>query len=266
MWSGTSLANINSASVSITSADRMLQAALIARHSLVYSSMTVSSRTPLPPLVLICTKSYAHTWSFHSGRRRTQEPSLSHSRPLFGCFAGTFSPSRRHVLSTRLWFTLQRDASEGRGPSGSRTCRTGGPAPRCPRSAPSHSPQVSARSAVWTEDGEALCRHVARRRQEYPPRGRRTGGNGKGLEVSLSIWLSSVRSATALLRRLAWSNPEASVLGAPPVEGLLGHAYPTGGLRDCVALSYRYLRLSQLVDHLLRCMSSPGQSPPLSVI
>ena len=24
------------------------------------------------------------------------DPSLSHSRPLFGCFCGTFSPSRRH--------------------------------------------------------------------------------------------------------------------------------------------------------------------------
>ena len=69
--------------------------------------MTVSNLTTLPSWSLTCTKSYAHTWSFHSGRNRTQEPSLSHSRPLFGCFAGTFSPSRRHILSTRLWFTRQ---------------------------------------------------------------------------------------------------------------------------------------------------------------
>ena len=35
----------------------MLQAALIATHSRVYSSMTVSGRTPLPSSVLVCTKS-----------------------------------------------------------------------------------------------------------------------------------------------------------------------------------------------------------------
>src|SRR3954465_12280873 len=32
------------------------------------------------------------------------EPSLSHSRPLFGCFCGTFSPSRRQIRSMRLTF------------------------------------------------------------------------------------------------------------------------------------------------------------------
>ena len=36
-----------------------------------------------------------------------QEPSLSHSLPRFGCLAGTFSPSRRQIRSTRLWFTRQ---------------------------------------------------------------------------------------------------------------------------------------------------------------
>ena len=39
------------------------------------------------------------------GSRRTHEPSLSHSRPLLGCLACTFSPSRRQILSTLLWFT-----------------------------------------------------------------------------------------------------------------------------------------------------------------
>ena len=33
------------------------------------------------------------------------EPSFSQSLPLFGCFFGTFSPSRRQMRSTRLWFT-----------------------------------------------------------------------------------------------------------------------------------------------------------------
>ena len=38
----------------------MPRPALIARHSLLYSSMIVNSRTALPSWVLICTKSYAH--------------------------------------------------------------------------------------------------------------------------------------------------------------------------------------------------------------
>ena len=35
-----------------------------------------------------------------------QEPSVSQSRPRLGCLAGTLSPSRRQIRSTRLWFTL----------------------------------------------------------------------------------------------------------------------------------------------------------------
>ena len=105
MCSGTPLVVISLVSVSITSEDLMLRSALIARHSLVYSSMMISSLTPLPSCVLVATKSQAHTWLGLSGRRRTHDPSLSHSLPLFGCLRGTFSPSRRQILSTRLWFT-----------------------------------------------------------------------------------------------------------------------------------------------------------------
>ena len=36
---------------------------------------------------------------------RPQLPSLSQSRPRFGCFFGTFRPSRFQIRSTRLWFT-----------------------------------------------------------------------------------------------------------------------------------------------------------------
>jgi hypothetical protein len=34
-----------------------------------------------------------------------QDPSFNHSRPFFGCFIGTFSPSRRHRRSIRLSLT-----------------------------------------------------------------------------------------------------------------------------------------------------------------
>lgn len=40
-------------------------------------------------------------------RLRPHDPSLSQSRPRFGCFAGTFSPSCRQIRSTRLSLTTQ---------------------------------------------------------------------------------------------------------------------------------------------------------------
>jgi len=49
------------------------------------------------------------TWFGRSGRRRMQDPSLSQSRPFFGCFAGTLSPScRRSPLSSDQWRTKAR--------------------------------------------------------------------------------------------------------------------------------------------------------------
>jgi hypothetical protein len=35
------------------------------------------------------------------------EPSVSHRRPRLGCLAGTLSPSRRQIRSTRFLFTTQ---------------------------------------------------------------------------------------------------------------------------------------------------------------
>ena len=40
-------------------------------------------------------------------RNRRHEPSASQSRLRLGCLAGTFSPSRRQILSTRLSLTTQ---------------------------------------------------------------------------------------------------------------------------------------------------------------
>ncbi len=57
--SDTPLNTINSASTSVTSAERMLRAARRARHALPYSSMTVSNRTSVPSLSLTCIKSQA---------------------------------------------------------------------------------------------------------------------------------------------------------------------------------------------------------------
>jgi len=64
-------------------------------------------RNFLPSWVRLSTKSQDQTWFGRSGRRRMHDPSLSQSRLFFGCFAGTFSPSRRHMRSTRFTFTAQ---------------------------------------------------------------------------------------------------------------------------------------------------------------
>ena len=85
----------------------MLRPALMARHSLVYSSITVNCRTAFPPRLLIWTKSKVHTWFFLPCRSRTQGPSFSQGPPLLGCLAGTFSPSRRQIRSTRWRLTFQ---------------------------------------------------------------------------------------------------------------------------------------------------------------
>ena len=43
---------------------------------------------------------------------------MSQSRPLLGCLAGTFSPSRRQIRSTRLRFTAQpASPQQGRDPA-----------------------------------------------------------------------------------------------------------------------------------------------------
>jgi hypothetical protein len=73
-----------------------------------YSSITLNSRSAFPSCLRSATKSYDHTWSTYSGRRRTQDPSFGHSRPLFGCFRGIFNPSRPQNLATRLRLTRYR--------------------------------------------------------------------------------------------------------------------------------------------------------------
>ena len=71
------------------------------------SSSTVSSFSARPSCVLEATKSYDQTWPRYSGLSRMHDPSLSHSRPRFGCRSGTFSPSCLQIRSTRLWFSPQ---------------------------------------------------------------------------------------------------------------------------------------------------------------
>jgi hypothetical protein len=92
---------ITSASASMTFAELHLRSGRIVRHSLLYSSIRFSILTVLPSCVLALTKSYDQTWLACSGRSRTHDPSLNHSRPRGFCFWGTFSPSRRQMRSTR---------------------------------------------------------------------------------------------------------------------------------------------------------------------
>ncbi len=96
-----------SAKTSMTSVNWSFRLTRMARHSRVNSSTRLSMRTFLPSWVRLSTKSQDQTWFGRSGLRRTQEPSASQSLPFFGCFCGTFSPSRRQIRSTRFTFTAQ---------------------------------------------------------------------------------------------------------------------------------------------------------------
>jgi hypothetical protein len=69
----------------------------MARHLRENSSISVISRKRRPSLVRVSTKSKLQTWLGYAGRSRMQVPSLSQSLLLFGCFFGTFSPSRRQM-------------------------------------------------------------------------------------------------------------------------------------------------------------------------
>lgn len=69
--------------------------------------MMLSMRNLRPSWVRSSTKSYDQTWLGRSARSRMHDPSFSHSRPRLGCLAGTFSPSRRQIRSTRLSLTSQ---------------------------------------------------------------------------------------------------------------------------------------------------------------
>jgi hypothetical protein len=85
---------------SITSVDLSFRLIRIAKHSRVNSSTTFSMRYFLPSCVRSSTKSYDQTWFGYSGRKRMQDSPLSHSRPRFGRFDGTF---RRVILSMEGW-------------------------------------------------------------------------------------------------------------------------------------------------------------------
>ena len=80
-----------------TSWDLSRLATTIARHRRVNSSSTTSMRKARPSWVRSWTKSYDQTWFDRAGLSRTHDPSLSQRRPRFGCFIGTFSPSRRQI-------------------------------------------------------------------------------------------------------------------------------------------------------------------------
>ena len=85
----------------------ILRSTRIARHSLVYSSGSVRSRSVLPSCTLALTKSWLQAWFRCSGRSRTQKPPFSQSRLRGLCFCGTFKPSRRQIRCTRSFPTGQ---------------------------------------------------------------------------------------------------------------------------------------------------------------
>jgi hypothetical protein len=96
-----------SVSTLMTSVELSLRSTRIARYSRLCSSRMFNVLKTFPSSVLWWTKSYDQTWSQYSGRSLNHEPSFNQSRPFFGCFIGTFSPSHRHRRSMRLSLTCQ---------------------------------------------------------------------------------------------------------------------------------------------------------------
>ena len=155
--------------------------------------------------VLEATKSYDQTWPRYSGLSRMHDPSLSHSRPRFGCRSWTFSPSCLQIRSTRLCSPPALDAEHVRDASVAVAAEsTREVATISPRSAPSSLATFLARrwSCVAAE-------HPARaplRRPELLTYTRHTTSSALGAQkfpsaASSRISLSSVKSATARFRR-----------------------------------------------------------------
>jgi hypothetical protein len=79
----------------MTSLDFSFLPIRIAGHSRVNSSDD-SQHAELPVAAgAVLDESWDQTWLGRSGRSRTQEPSVSQSRPFLGCFPGTLSLRRR---------------------------------------------------------------------------------------------------------------------------------------------------------------------------
>ena len=98
------------ASIRRTSRELCLRATSIARHWRVTRRLPSGASGASHPGSDQIRSQYAHTWLPYAGLSLIQDLSLSHSRPRFGCLAGTFSPSWRQIRSTRLWFTRQPSA------------------------------------------------------------------------------------------------------------------------------------------------------------
>ena len=191
------------------------------RHSpLVYSSTTVRRRTGLPSLVRRATKSYAQTWFRRCGLSRTQEPSVSQSRPRLGCLAGTLSPweTRRQIRSTRLWFTLHpsplQHGSHPPVPIPSTTDWPAEPPPSSDPRPPRRQPLLQCTS-VLTGGAQAPGKRAAQRCHTVPvPTPRISAGEpGSGSFPVLPplgrFWLSNVM--------VRYRTPESSVLRPPDV-------------------------------------------------
>jgi hypothetical protein len=202
-------------------------------------------------------------------------PSLSQRRPRLGCFFGTFRPSRFQIRSTRLWFTRQPSR------------RSSAVIRRYP-----YRPKAEASSTIRLVSGFSSSRSIGAYRcvdlgclkilharlsdTRYRPRKRvhRLACLPRAQKfpeaMSCSICLSSDSSATSFLsrafsfssslNRFAWSVFRPAVLAAPLVVRLISDADLPAHLLDREPLRQVHLRLTQLVDDLLRRMPFPSHA------
>ena len=153
------------------------------------------------------------------------DPSLSHSRLRFGCFVGTFSPSRRQIRQTRLTFTSQpRDRSRA-------ATRRAGPEP--------DQPQHGGVKGLEVSLSDLLQDHLIERQVRYrTPQPR--------------ILLLQILQAPGLV------NLQPAILAAPTVVTLLRHAHTTTDHTHLLALRQTHFGRPKKPNNLLGCISLPA--------
>ena len=136
-----------------------------------------------------------------------QDPSFIQSRPFFGCFIGTFSPSRRHRRSTRLSLTCQpASRSKALQSGGSHSVHTDGPVRSCLQRDRSSSERPT--GSLRCVDLCCFRTRQARRSETFNSAANKinTSTTASGAQkfpfaASAKINLSSVKSETALRNR-----------------------------------------------------------------
>jgi hypothetical protein len=221
-------------------------------------------------------------WGQH-GRRRMHDPSLSHSRPRLGCRLGTFSPSRRQIRSTRLWLTSppsrqpaipieqRAHAAIAVAAELTRQCND-----RCSQRSliPWRLPNIAlARAPLAEHSTRAAFRHSQQGTDPAHTEAATLGAQKFPAAASFKISLSSLDQQPlvefpAPVPSAAWLDPASDRRTPCASDSRSAHSPDRSAhLANLATTSQPYLRLTQLADNLLGCVTLPchllpPQKPP----